>query len=73
MSDLDYDRHWIVWDGECGYCRRWVRWALDRDRRGLFQAIPYQDVPSPPMTAELRAALFAPVGAGQRAALGGRA
>ncbi len=54
MSDPRDDRHWIVWDGDCGYCRRWVRWALDRDRRRLFEAIPYQEVPSPPMTAELR-------------------
>jgi predicted DCC family thiol-disulfide oxidoreductase YuxK len=50
------DRHWIVWDGDCGFCRRAVEWALTRDARGLFQAIPYQEVPSPPMTPALREA-----------------
>jgi predicted DCC family thiol-disulfide oxidoreductase YuxK len=53
---LDPSRHWIVWDGACGFCRRAVEWALAHDTHGLFRAIPYQDAPSPPMTAELRAA-----------------
>ena len=53
---MDARRHWIVWDGECGFCRRAVDWALARDRQGRFEAVPYQAVPSPPMTPELRAA-----------------
>jgi predicted DCC family thiol-disulfide oxidoreductase YuxK len=53
---VDADRHWIVWDGECGFCRRAVEWALARDRRHDFAAIPYQEVPEPPMTPELRSA-----------------
>ena len=54
--ELDPARHWIVWDGACGFCRRWVEWALARDGHGLFVATPYQDVPSPPLTPALRAA-----------------
>ena len=53
---VDARRHWIVWDGECGFCRRAVDWALARDRRRLFEAVRYQMAPTPPMTPELRAA-----------------
>ncbi len=54
--DVDARRHWIVWDGECGFCRRAVAWVLTRDHAHLFQAIPYQEVTEPPMTPTLRAA-----------------
>jgi predicted DCC family thiol-disulfide oxidoreductase YuxK len=53
---VDAERHWIVWDGECGFCRRAVEWALARDRAGQFRGVPYQEVPEPPMTPALRAA-----------------
>jgi predicted DCC family thiol-disulfide oxidoreductase YuxK len=53
---VDPGRHLIVWDGECGFCRRAVEWALARDRAGLFAAAPFQQVPAPPMTPALRAA-----------------
>ena len=53
---MDGDRHVIVWDGECGFCRRAVDWALARDRAGRFVAVPYQAMPSPPMTPDVRAA-----------------
>ncbi len=49
------DRHLILWDGDCGFCRACVEWTLARDRRGVLAAIPYQEAPSPPMTPELRA------------------
>lgn len=55
-DDVDERRHWIVWDGDCGFCRRAVAWALARDRDGLFEAVPYQSLPTPPMTPALRAA-----------------
>jgi len=58
---VDERRHWIVWDGECGFCRRAVEWALARDRERRFEAVPYQALPSPPMTSELRAACRAAV------------
>ncbi|HET9038389.1 MAG TPA: DCC1-like thiol-disulfide oxidoreductase family protein [Myxococcaceae bacterium] len=46
----------LLWDGECGFCRRSVEWAERRDEGHAFRAIPYQQAPSPPMTAELRRA-----------------
>jgi predicted DCC family thiol-disulfide oxidoreductase YuxK len=49
-------RHRIVWDGDCGFCRRAVAWALARDRAGELEATPYQAVPTPPMTPALAAA-----------------
>ena len=49
-------RHRVVWDGECGFCRRCVGWIRARDRDGLFETVPYQELPSPPMTPELEAA-----------------
>ena len=46
----------LLWDGDCGFCRRSVQWAERRDTGHSFQAVPYQQAPSPPMTPELRAA-----------------
>ncbi len=53
---MDGTRHAIVWDGECGFCRRAVEWALAHDVRRQFAATPYQEVPNPPMTPDLREA-----------------
>jgi predicted DCC family thiol-disulfide oxidoreductase YuxK len=47
------DRHLLLWDGECGFCRRCVRWMRERDRAGLFETVPYQELSSPPMTPDL--------------------
>jgi predicted DCC family thiol-disulfide oxidoreductase YuxK len=60
-SSLVERRHRIVWDGDCGFCRRAVEWALAHDRDGLFVAVPYQELPSPPMTPALRDACRAAV------------
>jgi predicted DCC family thiol-disulfide oxidoreductase YuxK len=46
----------LLWDGDCGFCRRGVEWAERRDTSHAFRAIPYQQAPSPPMTSELRQA-----------------
>jgi predicted DCC family thiol-disulfide oxidoreductase YuxK len=36
--------HWLViWDGECGFCRRSVEWVLRRDRKGALRAAAYQE------------------------------
>ena len=51
---MDERRHLIVWDGDCGFCRRAVAWALAHDRNGWFEAVPYQNLPIPPMTLALR-------------------
>jgi predicted DCC family thiol-disulfide oxidoreductase YuxK len=53
---MDERRHWIVWDGACGFCRRAVAWALRRDREGRFEAVRYQELANPPLTDALRAA-----------------
>jgi predicted DCC family thiol-disulfide oxidoreductase YuxK len=42
-------QYWLLWDGDCGFCRRAVQWALQRDRAGLIAATPYQQAPAPPM------------------------
>jgi len=52
---MTYDRHWVLWDGECGFCRKTVHWLQSKDQHAAFQVIPYQEAPVPPMTAELRA------------------
>jgi predicted DCC family thiol-disulfide oxidoreductase YuxK len=49
-------RDFLLWDGTCGFCRRGVAFVQRRDTQGVFFAVPYQEAPSPPMTAELRAA-----------------
>jgi predicted DCC family thiol-disulfide oxidoreductase YuxK len=46
----------LLWDGDCGFCRRSVQWAERRDVTHAFQAVPYQQAPSPPMTPALREA-----------------
>lgn len=50
------DKHWILWDGECGFCRRAIQWVRRRDVHQQFQTAPYQEAPSPPMTPALYAA-----------------
>lgn len=44
----------LIWDGECGFCRNTVTWLLRQGRDARIQAVPYQDLPSPPMTPTLR-------------------
>jgi predicted DCC family thiol-disulfide oxidoreductase YuxK len=44
----------LIWDGECGFCRNALHWMLRRDHAGQFQPVPYQELPSPPMTPALR-------------------
>ena len=26
----------LLYDGDCGFCNFWVKWILDKDRKGLF-------------------------------------
>jgi len=44
---------WILWDGQCAFCGRWIEWVRLHDRNGRFRAVPFQEAPSPPMTSEL--------------------
>jgi predicted DCC family thiol-disulfide oxidoreductase YuxK len=49
------DRHWVLWDGDCDFCRRWAGWLAARDTRGRLRIVPYQEAPEPPATPQLRA------------------
>lgn len=46
--------HLLLWDGDCGFCRRVIDWVMQHDRFGRLKAQPYQLCPTPPMTPELR-------------------
>lgn len=35
----------LLYDGECGLCRRFVTWLASRDRHGRLRLAAYQDVP----------------------------
>lgn len=50
------ERHWLLFDGDCGMCRRSAAWVRRRDRLRRFEIVPYQSAPSPPMTPTLAAA-----------------
>jgi len=52
----DAEPHLLLWDGDCGFCRRSIAYMMRHDRRHRFRAMPYQEAPSPPMTPQLRAA-----------------
>jgi len=46
-------KHWMLYDGACGMCRRMVGWVRRRDTRHEFEIVAYQDSPQPPMTPQL--------------------
>lgn len=45
---------WLLWDGDCDFCRRAAGWIGQRDPAAHLTIIPYHDAPSPPMTPALR-------------------
>jgi len=47
-------KHWLLWDGDCGFCRKLVERLAQRDTMNCFTLIPYQEAPAPPMTPALR-------------------
>jgi predicted DCC family thiol-disulfide oxidoreductase YuxK len=47
------NRHLVLWDRDCEFCRRIVSWVGRRDASGQFETITFQDAKSPPMTPEL--------------------
>ena len=50
------EQSWLLWDGECGLCKRAARWVQQGDTRGVFRVVPYQEAPSPPMNPVLSSA-----------------
>ncbi len=53
MADQD-TRLILLWDGACEFCRKCVEWIRARDASGRIKPIPYQEIPSPPMTGPVR-------------------
>ncbi len=45
-------RHLVLWDGECGFCRRSVEWVAAQDKRGALDFKPYQSVALAPSLQE---------------------
>lgn len=45
-------RHLVLWDGDCGFCRRSVEWLAAHDRRGALEFKPYQSVELAPSLQE---------------------
>lgn len=37
---------YLLFDGACGVCAAFARWASRRDRRGRFVFLPYQEIPA---------------------------
>jgi predicted DCC family thiol-disulfide oxidoreductase YuxK len=46
----------VLFDGDCGFCRRVVEWARGKDARMRLSWAPFQTAPSPPMTPALKEA-----------------
>lgn len=52
MSD---DRQsYLLYDGDCDFCREWATWLTFHDRERRFRICPWQVVAGPPMTPLLR-------------------
>ena len=45
-------RHLVLWDGDCGFCRRGIEWIATQDRRGALDFKPYQSVELAPSLRE---------------------
>jgi predicted DCC family thiol-disulfide oxidoreductase YuxK len=50
------ERDLVLWDADCGFCRRSAAWAAQKDTQRRLEFVPYQEAPSPPMTPDLAAA-----------------
>lgn len=46
----------MLWDRDCGFCRRSVEWVRGRDRDGHFRFEPYQESEDPRIDDALRQA-----------------
>ena len=51
-SSIQRPRHLVLWDGECGFCRRCVEWLASKDKRGALEFKPYQSVELAPSLRE---------------------
>lgn len=46
-------KHCLLFDGDCGMCRRTAGWIGRRDNQNRFEIIEFQHAPSPPMTPKI--------------------
>ncbi len=53
MSVQGGAKHWLLFDGACGFCGRVAGWVAQRDGGRRLQVVAYQEAPSPPMTPDL--------------------
>lgn len=44
----------LIWDGDCGFCRNAVHWLMLQDTAHRLHPVPYQELPTPPMSPALR-------------------
>ena len=42
------NRHLVLWDGDCGFCRRSIAWLKRHDKGGVLAFEPYQSAPISP-------------------------
>ena len=45
MNQIEMGREYILWDGDCGFCRRSVAVLARMDERSTFIVAPYQSFP----------------------------
>lgn len=36
MTNIDTAKHYVFYDGECGFCNFWVHWILKKDSQNKF-------------------------------------
>ncbi|MDP7033833.1 MAG: DUF393 domain-containing protein [Planctomycetota bacterium] len=48
--------HWLLYDGDCGFCRRCIDFCRRLDSKNRFRIVAYQNTPPPPLSPALREA-----------------
>ncbi|MBI5868603.1 MAG: DUF393 domain-containing protein [candidate division Zixibacteria bacterium] len=54
-DDIRHESCLVIWDGDCGLCRRAAGWVARHDRSGSIRLLPYQDLPPNTLSAEMDA------------------
>jgi predicted DCC family thiol-disulfide oxidoreductase YuxK len=56
MTSSTNPQHLVLWDGQCGLCRRAIEWVMRRDTRNALVCETYQQSDHPLLDDTLRAA-----------------